>query len=108
MLLRFDRETLALESIEGVDSDHIVVDGLTVVETSLQEGGLGIIQLEKGTRTALVAYLSDTLTTLCRSYGVLRRDELLKGRLLLAHAIHQPETKLALCSHTAELPADRI
>ena len=60
MLLRFDRETLALESIEGVDSDHIVVDSLTVVETSLQEGSLGIIQLEKGTCTALVAYLSDT------------------------------------------------
>ena len=79
MLLHFHRKALALESIEGVDSDHIVVDGLTVVETSLQEGGLGIIQLEKGTRTALVAYLSDTMTTLCCSYGILRRDELLKA-----------------------------
>jgi len=39
MLLHFHRKALALESIEGVDSDHIVVDGLTVVETSLQEGG---------------------------------------------------------------------
>ena len=66
----------------------------------MQEGGLGIIQLEQGTRTTLVAYLSDTMTTLCRSYGILRGDELLKGRLLLAHAIHQPETKLALCSDT--------
>ena len=100
MLLHFHRKALALESIEGVDSDHIVVDGLTVVETSLQEGCLGIIQLEKGTCTALVAYLGDTMTTLCRSYGVLCRDELLEGRLLLAHAIHQPETKLALCSDT--------
>ncbi len=100
MLLHFHRKALALESIEGVDSDHIVVDGLTVVEASLQEGGLGIIQLEKGTRTALVAYLSDTMTTLCRSHGVLRGDELLEGRLLLTHAIHQSETKLALCSHT--------
>ena len=40
------------------------------------------------------------MTTLCCSYGVLRRYELLEGRLLLAHAIHQPETKLALCSDT--------
>ena len=58
MLLHFHRKALALESIEGVDSDHIVIDGLTVVETSLQEGGLGIIQLETNCSRAVFCSLT--------------------------------------------------
>ena len=35
-LLGYARQAFALESFEGVDSDHVVIDGLTIVELGLE------------------------------------------------------------------------
>ena len=35
-LLGYARQAFALEGFEGVDSDHVVIDGLTIVELGLE------------------------------------------------------------------------